>query len=288
MGAIKTLQLLREKRLAALLPGYDSDSRLEASGICVLDDQYYVICDNLSQIAQLDPRLSRHQRNRMLGAQTAALGWEDITYSARRDAFYILRETVACADGHFRSEIAEYDRAFALREIRRLPFVFRHANKGFEGVVCVERGGEEYLLALCEANYCNDDGAQKDGGGRIQVFARVVEDWTHAATLALPASVRFADYSALDLRAGRLVVVSQQSRQLWVGGVRDDSWTIGDEGQLYRFPRAADHSELYCNIEGVAWVTHSRIVAVSDRRKKHVDRGPCKDKDESIHLFQLP
>ena len=43
----------------------------------------------------------------------------------------------------------------------------------------------------------------------------------------------------------------------------------------------------YCNIEGVAWLTHSSIVTVSDKAK---DEQPdeCQCLDQSIHIFDLP
>ena len=52
----------------------------------------------------------------------------------------------------------------------------------------------------------------------------------------------------------------------------------------------------YCNIEGIHWVTHGggedrpqMLVAVSDKMKsKGRQPAACHDKDQSVHLFQLP
>ena len=55
---------------------------------------------------------------------------------------------------------------------------------------------------------------------------------------------------------------------LWVGHFNENDWTWTDEGRLYEFPRSPDGSTLYGNIEGVGWITPSRVVTVSDRRKK--------------------
>jgi hypothetical protein len=45
----------------------------------------------------------------------------------------------------------------------------------------------------------------------------------------------------------------------------------------------------YGNIEGVGWITPTRIVTVSDRRKK--SKQPDKalsEKDQSVHIFEIP
>jgi hypothetical protein len=66
-------------------------------------------------------------------------------------------------------------------------------------------------------------------------------------------------------------------------------WTWRDEGQLYEFPRFNNGAIQYGNIEGVGWITPTRIVTVSDRRKKR--NQPDKElseKDQSVHIFEIP
>ena len=61
------------------------------------------------------------------------------------------------------------------------------------------------------------------------------------------------------------------------------------EGQLYEFPRSENGSIRYGNIEGVGWISPTRIVTVSDRRKKknQPDKG-LSEKDQSVHIFEIP
>ena len=44
----------------------------------------------------------------------------------------------------------------------------------------------------------------------------------------------------------------------------------------------------YGNIEGVAWITRTGVVTVSDRRKKKHQPKGLSDKDQSIHIFDIP
>ena len=76
---------------------------------------------------------------------------------------------------------------------------------------------------------------------------------------------------------------------LWVGQFKEDVWEWLDAGQLYEFPRCDDGSIRYGNIEGVGWLTPSRVVTVSDKRKKksQPDKGLA-EKDQSIHIFEVP
>lgn len=75
---------------------------------------------------------------------------------------------------------------------------------------------------------------------------------------------------------------------LWVGRFDDAGWTWHDDGQLYAFPTADDGALRYGNIEGVAWIDRTRVVTVSDRRKKKGQPKSVSDKDQSIHIFEIP
>jgi hypothetical protein len=93
----------------------------------------------------------------------------------------------------------------------------------------------------------------------------------------------------MSLDNGRVAIVSQETSMLWVGEFDEAGWTWRGDGQLYRFPRSKGGNIHYGNIEGVAWIGPHRIVAVSDRRKKqHQPDKQIAEKDQSIHLFDLP
>ena len=93
----------------------------------------------------------------------------------------------------------------------------------------------------------------------------------------------------MSIDNGWVAIVSQVNSMLWVGHFDEVGWTWRDAGQLYEFPRSDDGTIRYGNIEGVGWITRTRIVAVSDRRKKknQPDKG-LSEKDQSVHIFDIP
>jgi hypothetical protein len=96
-------------------------------------------------------------------------------------------------------------------------------------------------------------------------------------------------YNAAKVNNGRMAIVSQVNSMLWVGQFGEADWTCRDEGQLYEFPRFNDGCIQYGNIEGVGWITPTRIVAVSDKRKKAAQpEKALSEKDQSVHIFDIP
>src|SRR5262249_42090968 len=199
----------------------------------------------------------------------AACGYEGITYNAAKRRFYLLVESRRQAGGHYQASIVEYDDEFRYLKDRPLEFTFQSSNKGFEAVAHVRRDNKDYLLALCEGNKCKcGDKGRKPGGGRVQVFEKRRKQWLHSRAIALPDTLPFVDYSGMSIDDGCVAIVSQVNSMLWVGQFDEASWTWRDAGQLYEFPRSDDGAIRYGNIEGVGWITPTRIVTVSDRRKK--------------------
>jgi hypothetical protein len=76
---------------------------------------------------------------------------------------------------------------------------------------------------------------------------------------------------------------------LWVGQFDEAAWTWRDDGRTHGFPRSENGPIRYGNIEGAGWITPTRLVAVSNRRKKkeHRDKS-LSEKDQSIHIFEAP
>ena len=72
----------------------------------------------------------------------------------------------------------------------------------------------------------------------------------------------------MSIDNGRVAIVSQVNSMLWAGQLDEADWTWRNAGQLYEFPRSENGSIRYGNIEGVGWITPTRIVTVSDKRKK--------------------
>lgn len=274
---MKKLELIREEKLFRLIPGRTKNSRLEASGVALVDrSTVFVVFDNLNQIARIDVSLKRSKRNGLWHAPSLGAGFEDIASDTRRGATFGLIESVEDFDGALRGFVAEYDGAGRLRSCRRLPGRFQKANKGFEGLAHARHDGREYLYALREANFRSS--------GRIDIFVRAANGgWKQSHRIALPGEARFKDYSALAYRRHQLAVVSQESSRLWVGRVHVPTHTlIPGSGVVYRFP-----SKNYCNVEGIDWLSNDTLVAVSDRRQKD-QPVRCARTDQSIHVFRIP
>jgi hypothetical protein len=276
------LELIREEKLFRLLPRRTEKSRLEASGVALLDETTaLVVFDNLNQVGRIDLSLKRRRSNALLPTPSLGLGFEDIAVDSRHRHAFCLIETVEDCDGILRSFVAEYDSAGSFVRCTRLQTRFQSANKGFEGLAHLWRAGREYLYALCEGNLGT---AAKRGGGRIDVFVRTRDlAWNAAHRIHLPKQAEFEDYAALAYRDGQLAVVSQASSRLWVARIDEKKRAvIPGSDTIYRFP-----SKSYGNVEGIAWRTADTLVAVSDRRKK---RQPIRyaEKDQSIHLFRIP
>ena len=102
--------------------------------------------------------------------------------------------------------------------------------------------------------------------------------------------VPFVDYSGMSIDSGRVAIVSQVNSMLWVGQFDRDRVEVARCRPALRVPATpSDGSIQYGNIEGVGWITPTRIVTVSDRRKKsdQPDKALSK-KDQSVHIFDLP
>jgi hypothetical protein len=290
MVTAPTLELVRESKICDLMPRDQQAKRWEASGVLVKDGHYFVVFDNRTEIARVSDVLQPNKANGLFGMAHAVCGYEGITYNAAKRRYYLLVESRRQASGHYQAVIVEYDDEFRYLKDRPVDFTFKSSNKGFEAVAHVRRGGTDCLLALCEGNKCQGgDKGRKPGSGRVQVFEKKKRRWSHSRTIALPDTLPFVDYSGMSIDRGCVAIVSQVNSMLWVGRFDEAGWTWHDAGQLYAFPRSDEGAIRYGNIEGVAWITRTRVVTVSDRRKKknQPDKGLA-EKDQSIHVFDIP
>jgi hypothetical protein len=273
----RKLELIREEKLFRLLPGRTKRSRLEASGVALVDENTaLVVFDNLNQVARIDLSLKRQPKNALLPAPSLGSGFEDICIDHRDRKVFCLVESVEDFDGLLRGFVAEYDHDGHFIRCTRLPSPLAKHNKGFEGLDHRWRGGREFLYALSEASH--------NGKGRIEVFVRARGgEWKASHRIPLPKQAEFEDYAALAYRYRQLAVVSQASARLWVAQIDEKAHAVVREsGAVYRFP-----TKNYGNVEGIAWLAPDILVVVSDRKKK---RQPDRfsDKDQSIHLFRIP
>jgi hypothetical protein len=290
MAAIPTLKLARERKIGELISCRKPVKRWEASGVLARDGHFLVVFDDRAEIARLADDLEPNQGNALLGMKRAACGYEGITYNAARRRYYLLVESRKHADGRYKASIVEYDDEFNYVKERPADFTFKSNNKGFEAVAHIQRDGRDFLLALCEGNQCKcGKKGRKPGGGRVQLFQKSRKRWRHIGTIALPATLPFVDYSGMSVDNGRVAIVSQVNSLLWVGKFDEAGWKWRDAGQIYEFPRFDDGSIQYGNIEGVSWISPTRIVTVSDRRKKTAQPDKAlSEKDQSVHIFDIP
>jgi hypothetical protein len=282
------LELCREAKVSQLL-GTEADERFEASGIVAVGGTFYVIFDNRSEIGCFGGALlPGDQQNRLIRQRfDDDTGYEDIACDPSTGRFLILIESLP-HNGGFAAKVREYDSSFAYIASTWLDSPLAGPNKGLEGLACVQRGGQTYLLGLCEGNRGGEgEAGRRPGGGRIQVFARNGQRCGHVDTIRLPDSLPFEDYSSIALAGERLCVVSQESSALWVGTLAPSLWRVADDGAVYQFPRDDDGDKVYCNVEGVSWLSDTHVVVASDKAKPDQKRR-ARAKDQSIHVFALP
>jgi hypothetical protein len=283
------LRLVKERRLSELIAPPKGSSVLEASGVVAKGGDYYVIFDNVRQVARIDPSLlPQSPRHGWFGRRRNGDGYEDIAYSPHLKRFYLLIEGEKHADGNYKALIDECDEHGRFKGRRWIDFPFEKRNTGFEGLCALRWQGKNYLLALCEGNRCRSGRRGREGGGgRIHVLQRKGATWEPTARIKLPESVDFLDYSAVALRGDRIAVVSQVSSRLWIGRLRPGTWTIAGRGRIYEFPRTKKGKIRYCTLEGLCWLSDTTFVLVSDLTKRHYRKG-CGKRDQSIHIFSLP
>ncbi|WP_055569650.1 hypothetical protein [Streptomyces atriruber] len=294
--AARELRLVKEAKIQDLI-GDSAGTRLEASGVLYRDGAFLIVCDNLTSVIRVSSELSpkapengvlTHDKGKKKAGQAAAEGYEDLAHDEARDHYYTLSEAEPVKPKGFRARVQEYDAKLRPIGSAHLDFDLADANKGMEGLEWVDRSGTGHLLALCEGNLCaGGKKGRTPGGGRIQVFRRDGKRWSNTATIRLPKSLPFEDYSSVSVRDGRIAVLSQASSALWVGRIDTKKWQV-DEGKVHRLPTDNKGRTVYGNPEGVSWVSADHVVIVSDRAKKGPDNERFRGKDQSIHLFLIP
>jgi hypothetical protein len=215
-------------------------------------------------------------------------GFVDIAHDGLSGRFYVLIESLPRGRGTFMAAVQEYDADFSLTGTAWLDFPLDRPNKGLEGLACVQRDGQAYLLGLCEGNRCKGGAAGRvPGGGRIHVFRRGRRNWKRAGKIRLPETVLFEDYSGIAVTGDRIAVISQRSSALWLGNLAPSDWQVIGAGTSYALPRASDDGIVYGTLEGVSWAAPDQVVMVSDKAKPQQGHR-CRAKDQSIHIFGIP
>ena len=291
-ATVPELRLLAEAAVRDLLPDGGSP-RGEASGVLALGEKLLVIFDDSTVIGVIGADLTRVDDNRtarpdplFAAGRHAGRGYEDIARDPVTGHLYLLVEALRHGK-RFQARIEELAGDLQRRADAWLDFTLDEENKGMEGLTCVRRDGETYLLALCEGNRCRGGTAgEQPGGGRIQLFRTGQGTHPHAGTIKLPTQLWFTDYSSVAVHGERIAVVSQRSSALWVGAFTPGSWDLADVGATYEFPRDLDGHVVYGTVEGLSWLDDDRVVTVSDRADRTQPRW--RTKHRSVHIFAIP
>jgi hypothetical protein len=273
-----------------LLKNVRDKEHLEASGVVVRDKDILVVMDCMKGIGRLKGQNKNNPlgKGKIVGPQLDAQGFEAITLDPKTGHLYLLIEALEHDDA-YQGKVLELDASLKPISTKWLDFDFSSDSKGFEGAAVVRHKGDLLLLALCEGNHCEGGDEGKDSGhGLIQVFKRKKNSWKHIGKIKLPEEVDFEDYADISIRGKHVAIVSQACSALWVGKVDFPSLKISGKGQVYRFPVDKNDNCIYCNVEGVDWLTDNRIIVVSDRMKTDDQNGRCARKDKSIHIMKIP
>ena len=256
----------------------------EASGVLFKNNEIFVVFDNYSMVAKINIEINKAK---LLGENKQGSGYEGITYDDRNDRFYLIEESLK-NNGAFNARLTNADKSFIIQSKKWLKYNFQGLNKGFEGLTLVTQNNKTYILALCEGNECDSGKVSKiHGAGRIKVFEKQKAKWKYIASIRIPQSLEFMDYSGIDINEQNiLAITSQESSAIWIGGLDVENWQINDIGKVYYFPKDKNGNKTYCNIEGVSWVANNRLVVISDAKKKK-QPNECQEKEQSIHFVSF-
>ncbi len=213
---------------------------------------------------------------------------EDIAHDEPSGHFYVVVEGRHTGSKPPRPLVAELDRDWRPVATKWVDVPLVKVNKGIEGLEVLRREGALYLLGLLEGNRgLAGKAGRRYGGGRVHVLVEDDERWRSVATIDLPETLRFHDYSAISVADDRVAVLSQESSAMWIGHLAPDTWAIMDDGVVYGFPTDRSGHTVYRTIEGVTWLTERQLAVVSDRDSTK-PTSTARDKDQSVHLVELP
>jgi hypothetical protein len=265
-------------------------NHLEGSGVFYYKDKFYIVFDNLEAIGVLNSNLK--EKGNLIGELNKS-DFEAITFDEVKKRFYIVVESVSTPKGYM-PEILEFTEELKFIRKKIVNFPLEKKNKGIEGLTVYYRKGEMYLLALCEGNLCYSNKDKHRGKGRIQVLKETDTSWNRITEIKIPIKADFLDYSDMDIDKNQIIILSQESSSLWVGELSETKWEFISDGESFRFPFGNKEGEvekgaeiIYCNLEGISYLSPHRIVVVSDKMKEDQDKW-CKYKEEMIHIFDLP
>ncbi len=279
------LKIVDEVKFKKIIDKKNEMDKYEASGVSFVKEKFYVVFDNSSEVARVNMKLTKAK---LLGKESKKVGFEGMTYNHVNNEFYLIEESLK-HKGEWNARLSVMDKGFSLKSKKRwLDYAFESDNKGFEGLAFLTKNDTTYLLALCEGNACKAGREGKEvGHGTIQVFEKKKKKWKRVRSISLPKTLKFIDYSGLDISADNtLAISSQESSAIWVAKLDTNVWKTVGSGKVYGFPKNKKGDTVYCNVEGVSWIDSQHLVVVSDAKKKSQPKK-CKKKEQSIHIVKV-
>jgi len=310
-AAAVPLVLVRETKISDLNVAALPHDQYEASGVVSQGGFLYVIFDNSYRILKVRPDTGWTSPSLTSVSNDGDSQYEAITFDSHNTQnFYAMVES-APSSGLNLGKIDKYTSTLSGPTGEWTNITFPYANKGFEGAAwlwsCPGGGaGNDFILGLCEGNNCTN--STQAGNGKIKILQQNISGSTISwnliqnGTVSIPATADFVDYSDIALYppypttndcAGlggngtglyTVAIVSQQSSKLWIGTFNAKTWSFQGNGTVYEFPKGSQSQIIYCNIEGVTFLSATRIAVVSDA----ADTAGCMAKDQSIHIFDIP
>ena len=277
---------LQEAKFYQLFPGNTDADKFEASGVKYVDGRFYVVFDNRTNIAAIPIALTISSSDNTLSAGSLTnSNFEAITYDNIGTTHFFVSDENEMHGAGYSPRLLEYDAALTSIRDAWAPYTFTEVdkNKGFEGLTWLRRNSDDYLLGLCE------------GSGTIIVLKQNGASWDYVTSFTIPANTGMTDFSDMDIAAsGRVAITSQESSKLWIGQIQPTSWAFVDTGVIYNFPTGDDNGNigkgtniLYGNVEGVSFITDTKIVVCSDKMS---NSQPSYQhyKEQTISIFNLP
>lgn len=285
-SALQLSAPIQEAKFYQLIPGYTDADKFEASGVKYANGNFYVIFDNMTKIATINPSLVVGSSSHTLSAGTTTnSNFEAITYDNIGTTHFFVSDENELHGSVYSPKILQYDAIFASLNTQWAPYDFTETNKnkGFEGLTWLQRSGNDYMLGLCE------------GSGTIIVMKKNGSSWVYLTSFAMPPNTGMTDFSDMDIAAsGRVAITSQESSKLWIGQLNPTSWAFVDSGVIYNFPTGDDNGNigkgtniLYGNVEGVSFINDTKIVVCSDKMSNS-QPSYLQYKEQTISIFNLP
>jgi hypothetical protein len=273
-----------ESKISDLLNKDYPKEKVEASGIYLVNDYYYIIFDNSALVAKIHASLKDKSKNSLLGSNLQKSNFEGITYDPVDKKFLIVEELTMMRKGP-KAMVHEFEEFKGFTGKWVVDLKMESSKNGMEGITYFQESGEEYLAILCEKAKCSKK-------GNLLILKKQKSIWIEHGVISFKVK-GMKDYSDIDIRDGRVAIVSQKSSKLWISSFKIQDMQFA-EGKLYTFPLVNQEGKFekgtetaYCAVEGVTWIDKQKLAFVSDVLKSK-NQDSCSHKNGMLHIFAIP